>query len=110
MTVILELPPDIEERVAQEAAQQGMPLPDYLITVIRQRKMSLSEGLAEAGRRRGVAAFVKGDVVIVPFPYSDLSQTKRRPAVVVAVLPGEDVMLCQITSHTVSDRDTVHHG
>ncbi len=27
-----------------------------------------------------MAGFVKGDVVIVPFPFSDLTETKRRPA------------------------------
>ncbi len=54
-----------------------------------------------------MATFVKGDVVIVPFPYSNLSQTKRRPAVIVAVLPNGDVMLCQITSQAVTDSDAV---
>jgi len=34
--------------------------------------------------------FVKGDVVAIPFPFSDLSATKRRPALVVATLPGDD--------------------
>ena len=38
--------------------------------------------------------FVKGDVVVVPFPFSDLMQTKRRPALVVAELKGDDVILC----------------
>jgi mRNA interferase MazF len=47
--------------------------------------------------------FVKGDVVIVPFPFSDLSNHKRRPALVVATMLGEDVILCQITSKAVSD-------
>jgi mRNA interferase MazF len=42
--------------------------------------------------------FVKGDVVVIPFPFSDLSATKRRPALVLANLPGEDILLCQITS------------
>jgi mRNA interferase MazF len=51
-----------------------------------------------------VARFVKGDVVVVPFPFSDLSQTKRRPAVVVAALDGDDVILCQITSRSIGDR------
>lgn len=45
-----------------------------------------------------MAAFVKGDIVIVPFPFSDLSQSKRRPALVVAKLTGDDLILCQITS------------
>jgi len=47
--------------------------------------------------------FVKGDVVVVPFPFSDLSAAKKRPAFVVAALTGDDVILCQITSKTVRD-------
>ena len=42
--------------------------------------------------------FVKGDVVVVPFPFSDLSEAKRRPALVLAPLMGDDVILCQITT------------
>jgi len=42
--------------------------------------------------------FVKGSVVIIPFPFSDLSATKRRPALVLANLVGNDILLCQITS------------
>ena len=56
---------------------------------------------------------LKGDVVILPFPFSDLSQNKRRPAPILAGLSGRDCMLCQITSrqrerHTciaLEDRD-----
>ena len=51
-----------------------------------------------------MATFVKGDVVVVPFPFSDLSQAKRRPALVVAVLNGDDLLLCQITSQAIRDR------
>jgi mRNA interferase MazF len=50
-----------------------------------------------------VATFVKGDVVVLHFPFSDLSQAKRRPALVVATLTGNDLILCQITSQTVTD-------
>lgn len=42
--------------------------------------------------------FVKGDVIILPFPFSDLSKAKRRPALVLASFPGDDIILCQITS------------
>ena len=45
-----------------------------------------------------------GDVVIVPFPFSDLSQAKRRPALVLASLDGDDLILCMITSRDVRDR------
>ena len=47
--------------------------------------------------------FVKGDVVVVPFPFSDLTANKKRPALVVAPLSGDDVILCQITSQATSD-------
>jgi len=41
--------------------------------------------------------FVKGEVIVLPFPFSDLSKSKRRPALVIANLQGDDVILCQIT-------------
>ncbi len=47
---------------------------------------------------------VKGDVVVVPFPFSDLSQSKRRPAVVIAPLSGDDVILCQIIGQEIHDQ------
>jgi len=47
--------------------------------------------------------FVKGDVVVVPFPFSDLTQAKRRPALVLSVLEGNDLILCQITSQSIRD-------
>jgi mRNA interferase MazF len=50
-----------------------------------------------------MGAFVKGDVVVVPFPFSDLSAAKKRPALVVATLTGNDVILCQITSQAMTD-------
>lgn len=42
--------------------------------------------------------FIEGEVVVVPFPNSDLSGQKRRPALIIKSLVGNDVMLCQITS------------
>jgi len=51
-----------------------------------------------------MARFVKGDVVVVPFPFSDLSQAKRRPALVLTNLEGDDLILCQITSQQVKDQ------
>jgi len=47
--------------------------------------------------------FVKGDIVVVPFPFSDLAGSKRRPALVIANLSGEDIILCQITSQQSND-------
>jgi mRNA interferase MazF len=39
-----------------------------------------------------MGSFMKGDVVIIPFPNSDLSTSKKRPALVVADLKGDDVI------------------
>jgi mRNA interferase MazF len=50
-----------------------------------------------------MAAFVKGDVVVVPFPFSDLSNAKRRPALVLATLTRNDLTLCLITSQATND-------
>ena len=47
--------------------------------------------------------FIKGDVVVVPFPFSDLSNSKRRPAYVIRSFEGEDLLLCQITSQALKN-------
>jgi len=46
---------------------------------------------------------VAGEVVVLPFPQTDLQAGKRRPALVVADLPGDDLILCQITSQARRD-------
>lgn len=51
--------------------------------------------------------FVKGDVVVLPFPYTDFSGVKKRPAVMVANLRGQNVILAQITTNQRNDEDLV---
>ena len=41
---------------------------------------------------------VKGDIVVIRIPFTDLTSDKKRPALVIANLGGEDLILCQITS------------
>ena len=48
--------------------------------------------------------FVKGDIVVLSYPFSDFSGAKRRPTLVIADLDGDDVILCQITSQAKTDR------
>ncbi len=42
--------------------------------------------------------FAKGSIVLVPYPFSDLSRSKLRPAVVLAGVSASDYILCQITT------------
>lgn len=51
--------------------------------------------------------FVKGDILVVPFPFSDLSDAKKRPVLVVATPGGDDLILCQITSRNRHDRYSI---
>ncbi|HEV7402080.1 MAG TPA: type II toxin-antitoxin system PemK/MazF family toxin [Chthoniobacteraceae bacterium] len=48
-----------------------------------------------------------GSVVLVPFPFSDLTQSKLRPAVVLASADRGDWVLCQVTSQAYGDARAV---
>ena len=50
-----------------------------------------------------MAAFGRASVVLVEFPFSDLSDKKIRPAVVLAKANRQDWFLCQITSNAGID-------
>lgn len=45
-----------------------------------------------------MAQSLVGEVVVVRFPFSNLSGQKRRPALVIAAAEFENYILCQITS------------
>ena len=57
-----------------------------------------------------MAEFVSGDVVVVPFPFTDLQSSKRRPAVVLATFARGDLLICQITSRSESHPTAVAIG
>jgi mRNA interferase MazF len=48
--------------------------------------------------------------VLVPFPFSDLSQSKLRPAVCLADAGRGDWVFCQITSSPFGDPSAVRSG
>lgn len=48
-----------------------------------------------------------GSVVLVPFPFSDLTGAKLRPAVVLAATVRRDWILCPVTSNPYSDASAV---
>jgi len=51
--------------------------------------------------------FVKGDIVVFQFPFSDLGESKKRPALVAANTGDENPILCQITSQKRPDPDLI---
>ena len=48
-----------------------------------------------------------GSIVLLPFPFSDLSKSKIRPAVILAIAGRGDWILCQITSKAYADSAAV---
>ena len=70
------------ERELQQAPERLLPqVLDFVRFLKAQRtgadggdaveRVGLAEGLAAARRGQGLARFVKGDVVVVPFPFSE---------------------------------------
>jgi mRNA interferase MazF len=43
---------------------------------------------------------VAGEIVVIPFSRKDPAAEKHRPALVIADLPGADLIVCQITSRS----------
>ena len=64
--------------------------------------MGISGGRGIGSGRRGL-----GDVVVVSYPYSDLSRVERRPAVVIAWASQRDWLLCQLTTNPHVDRQAI---
>ena len=54
-----------------------------------------------------MVTFSPASIVIMRFPFSDLSGSKLRPAVVLADAGGDDWLLCQITSKSYRDPDAI---
>src|SRR5579863_8274901 len=57
-----------------------------------------------------MGTFAAGQVVIVHFPFSDLTTSKLRPALVLAEAGRGDWILCQITSKSYGDEKAVTLG
>ncbi|MBW4559707.1 MAG: type II toxin-antitoxin system PemK/MazF family toxin [Mojavia pulchra JT2-VF2] len=48
-------------------------------------------------------SYSKNDIILVQYPFSDLSRSKVRPAVVVSAShPSQDIMITPLTSKTTS--------
>ena len=44
--------------------------------------------------------FVKGDIIVIEFPFSDLKNSKRRPALIIKNPKGDDLIVSQITGES----------
>ena len=54
-----------------------------------------------------MGTFAAGQVVVLPFPFSDLTQSKYRPALLIANASRGDWVACQITSNPYADTRAV---
>ncbi len=54
-----------------------------------------------------MAAFERASIVLVDFPFSDLSDFKLRPALILAQANSQDWILCQITSNAAIDKQAI---
>ncbi len=54
-----------------------------------------------------MGAFAAGQIVILPFPFSDLPTRKYRPALLLAAVGKGDWIVCQITSNAYGDQRAI---
>lgn len=47
--------------------------------------------------------FVVGDIVVIPFPFTENSFERKRPALILSNLQGDDFIICEITSRQRND-------
>ena len=88
-----------------------------LVTVLDEEPAQASETallseasigrLESAGGRCRVVTPAVGSVVLVPFPFSDLSEAKLRPAVALADAGRDDWILCQVTTNPYGDPNAI---
>ncbi len=51
--------------------------------------------------------FTVGDVIIVSFPYADLTRLKKRPALIVGKAEFNNLIVCQITSNAHTSKRAI---
>ena len=51
--------------------------------------------------------YKRRDVILVPFPFSDLSYSKKRPALVLVDIPNRDELICMMLTSSISIDDRV---
>ena len=51
-----------------------------------------------------MGSLAKGNIVLFPFPFTDLTQRRLRPCIVISEEMNKDLILCQITSR-ISKKD-----
>lgn len=54
-----------------------------------------------------MGTFAAGQVVLLPFPFSDLARNKLRPALLLAASGRNDWISCQITSNPYADPSAI---
>src|SRR3989344_9081567 len=77
------------------STSQSQPIIATVNIITPAKKWTSYRDLKVADFKR---SFKKFDIVLVDFPFSNLTKTKKRPALVINPLEGENAILCQITT------------
>ncbi len=48
-----------------------------------------------------------GDIVLLKFPFTDGTKTKKRPALIINDLNDGDIIVCRITSHIYNTKNDI---
>ena len=54
-----------------------------------------------------MTTYNKKDVILVPFPFGELSYAKKRPALILASIPTRDELICMMLTSTKNTDPTV---
>lgn len=65
--------------------------------------------MGSSGGRRGLSRFVRGEVVVVPFPFSTGMDYKRRPALIISPVPYRDTFDYFLCACSLTAEHGEHH-
>lgn len=54
-----------------------------------------------------MSIFAVAEMLIIPFPYTDLSASKMRPALIITNINNDDYIMAQITSKSYDDQFSI---
>lgn len=86
MTLVLELPPELEEQLAAEADRLGLALSEYVLRLLHEWRTSENIPILETEQVKVARALVASGQVHLPQPYSGKFPRSRQTPI---KIPGK---------------------